>query len=48
MDPIYQLPLDSDSEGDRELIMAEQGEHPVEKMTEVIAREAEEELAREA
>jgi hypothetical protein len=44
-DLIYQSPPDSNFEGDREIFMAGQGEHTIEKMTEEITREAEEELA---
>jgi hypothetical protein len=46
--PIYQSPLDFDSEGDREVFMAGQAGHPTEKMIEEIAQEVEEELARAA
>jgi hypothetical protein len=47
-DPIYELSLKSDSEGGREVFMVGQGEQPVAKTTEEIAREAEEEIVRVA
>jgi hypothetical protein len=47
-DPIYQLPPESDSEGDRAIYMVGQGEQPAEKTTGEIARETEELLARAA
>jgi hypothetical protein len=46
--PIYQWSPDSDFEGDREVLMVGQGEHPIDKMTEEITQEAEEKLARAA
>jgi hypothetical protein len=45
IDPIYQSPPESDSEGDREVFMVGQGEQPIEKIIKEMAREAEEELA---
>jgi hypothetical protein len=45
MDPIHQLPLESDSEGDRGFFMVGEGEQPPEKTVEEITREIEEEIA---
>jgi hypothetical protein len=45
-DPICQSPLESDSEGDREVFMVGEGEQPPEKMVPGIAQEAEEKIAR--
>jgi hypothetical protein len=44
IDPIYQLPSESDSDYDREVYMMEQSEQPAKKATEEIARGAEEEI----
>jgi hypothetical protein len=47
-DPIYKSSSKSDSEGGRELYMVGNGEELLEKTTEEIQQEAEEEIAREA
>jgi hypothetical protein len=45
VDPIYQSPSESDSDGGREVYMVGKGEPPADKTTEEIALEAEEEMA---
>jgi hypothetical protein len=45
IDPIYQLPLESDSEGGWEVFMVGQGEQPAKKTTEETVRQGEEEIA---
>jgi hypothetical protein len=45
VDPIYQSPSESDSDGGREVYMVGKGEPPTDKTTEEIALEAEEETA---
>jgi hypothetical protein len=47
-DPIYQSPLESDSEGSGEVYMAGNWDKPPEKIVEEIQWEAEEEIARAA
>jgi hypothetical protein len=44
-DPIYQLPLESDSEDNWEVFMVGEGEQPPRKTAEEIAQEIEEEIA---
>jgi hypothetical protein len=44
-DPIYQSPLESNFEGDKEVFMVGGGEQPSHKIAEGIAREVEEEIA---
>jgi hypothetical protein len=46
--PIYQLPLESDSKGNRAIYLVGLGEQPIEKTTKEIAREIKELLARAA
>jgi hypothetical protein len=48
IDPIYQSPLESDFEGNREIFMVGDGEQPRNKTIEEIAREAEDEIAEAA
>jgi hypothetical protein len=43
-DPIYQLSLEFDSEGDREVFMVGEGEQPAEKTIEEVTREDKEEI----